>query len=80
MSAWKEILSKIGSRQIYEFDLKQFFPSVEIQEVSNRLRKFGLPETAVQYFEGLNSSLPELLNTDLVNEDEIREKDETQTI
>lgn len=80
ITAWKEILSKIGSKQIYEFDLKQFFPSVEIQEVSNRLRKFGLPETAVQYFEGLNSSLPELLNTDLVNEDEIREKDETQTI
>lgn len=78
ISAWRSVLSQIHKKNIYEFDLKSFFPSVEVQQVSKRLLEYGLPKVAVEYFEELNMSLPDLRDVDLIDEDEIRERQETE--
>lgn len=72
-TAWIEILKRLGSKNIYEFDLKQFFPSVQIGYVSKILRSTKMPMYWVEYFENLNKSQPKLTNEDKVDETRIRE-------
>lgn len=73
MTAWKSILEKIGRPTIYEFDLKQFFPNVEIQYITRKLQSTGMPKHWYEYFENLNKSKPQLQQVDKVDETDIRE-------
>lgn len=66
-------MKRIDSRNIYEFDLKQFFPSVQITSVSEVLRKMNTPKWFVEYIENINKSKPKLTSEDLVDERKIRE-------
>jgi len=73
LTVWREILRRISSPDIYEFDLKQFFPSVEIQAISKILRNLETPKWVVEYIENLNKSKPKLAIEDLVDERKTRE-------
>lgn len=58
-TAWKEILTKvIPSSNIYEFDLKQFFPSVNVEELQKALIKDGLPNHVLDFLVENCSSAP----------------------
>jgi hypothetical protein len=60
LTAWKEILqSKIlDHKYIYECDLKQFFPTVSIKDISRRLADLGMPKWEIDWVEDLNKSQP----------------------
>jgi len=46
MTAWKEILETLPKyRYVYEIDLKNFFPSVNVYEVIKILKEKECPET-----------------------------------
>jgi len=49
--------SAISARDIYEFDLKQFFPSVIVENVSEILVRHGLPVRLVLRLEKINESI-----------------------
>jgi len=67
------LFKRLNSENIYEFDLKQFFPSVQIQAVSQILRNTRVPEWFVLYIENLNKTKPKLTDNDLIDESRIRE-------
>jgi hypothetical protein len=76
LTAWREIMKRINEPNIYEFDLKQFFPSVEIQYVSKMLEWMRTPKRWVVYIENLNKSKPKLMRSkeeDPVDESRTRE-------
>lgn len=60
-SAWKDILLEgINANDIFEFDLKQFFPSVSLPLASRILSEsLGMPEHVARFYEGLNYAPPE---------------------
>jgi len=72
-TCWIEILKNIHKRNIYEFDLKQFFPSVQIGYVSLMLRRTNMPKVWVEYIENLNKSQPKLQKVDKTDETKARE-------
>lgn len=79
LTCWREILKKIEkSPTVYEFDLKSFFPSVEIQNLSRVLREYKIPSEWVKYFETLNMSLPKLPRDIIEDDTEIKERIEIQ--
>ena len=62
LTAWRELSKMINMKYIYEFDLKQFFPSVPVNEVTKKLLNLGIPKTTVYWLENLNRCNPELPN------------------
>jgi len=49
MTAWREILEKCRQYDyVYEIDLKNFFPSVNVHAVLSLLRDYQAPEELVQ--------------------------------
>jgi hypothetical protein len=60
LSAWKEIMTKVINKPyIYECDLKQFFPSVNVSKLGKLLETdLKLPLTVSTGLFELNSSLP----------------------
>jgi len=45
LTAWKELITKaLKYDYIYEFDLKQFFPSVDVEKVTEILQKKKVPK------------------------------------
>jgi len=61
-TAWEEVLTKVlKSKDIYEFDLKGFFPSVEVRESLTLLEKeFGLPAALGRNLLWLSQTPPKL--------------------
>ena len=56
-TAWKVILNEvIDSRDIFEFDLKGFFDSVNLEYISSTLKKKGFPVDIVKRLYYLNTS------------------------
>jgi hypothetical protein len=73
LTAWLDILKTIGNyKYVYEFDYKQFFPSLAINKISEVLREEGIPEDIVNRIEKINECQPKLQDTDLVNESATR--------
>lgn len=62
VTAWSEIIEKvINSPDIYEFDLKQFFPSVSSAYISKILEEdLKMPVKEIYYIQDLNKALPKL--------------------
>lgn len=61
LSAWIDLLKKIHNyKYIYEFDLKQFFPSVNVHEISRILRNLQVPSDFNKFLELINTSQPNL--------------------
>jgi len=42
-TAWKDVIGKIDSPFIYEFDLKGFFDSVKLKELPRLLNTYSVP-------------------------------------
>jgi hypothetical protein len=58
-TAWGVVLEEvINAKSIYEFDFKQFFPSVNVSMVSLLLNKVGLPKEICDYLLSMNLSYP----------------------
>jgi retron-type reverse transcriptase len=53
---------------VYEFDLKQFFPSVNILRIAGVLRDLGVPKDFVDYIFEINQSYPTLPKDKLMDE------------
>lgn len=62
----------MDENNIYEFDLKSFFPSVNLKENSRILAKLGVPEEVVSFLESLNRSITKLEVRDELPEDNDR--------
>lgn len=61
LTAWREIFDKvINSDFIYECDLKQFFPSVNVAKISDILIELGVPKRTVYWIENVNRVNPKL--------------------
>jgi hypothetical protein len=69
LSAWMDLLNKINKYDyIYEFDLKQFFPSVNNLEIRKILRSLNVPTDFANYLTEMNKSQPELPKKTLLDE------------
>jgi len=71
-TAWLALLDRLDECNIYEFDLKSFFPSVNLKENSRLLSKLGVPEEIVLFIESLNRSITKLEARDELPEDKDR--------
>lgn len=72
LTAWKDWLLKVRkAKNIYEFDFKQFFPSVRATDVSEYLEYRGVPENVCIWLNKINRVLPIL--------PKVKELDETYT-
>lgn len=57
LTAWQDFFANAkDAPDIYEFDLKKFFPSLTLSAVSNVLRYYKIPEWVVCNLEELNSN------------------------
>lgn len=69
LTAWKAmILQVIKHKYIYEFDIKQFFPNVDIDEVTNLLQQRGVPKGITYYLENINRQAPILPEEEKLDE------------
>lgn len=68
-SAWKHILENvINSRDIFEFDLRSFFDSVNLDYISNELIKAHVPYNIVQLLYYINTCACKVKPPYLINE------------
>jgi len=64
-TAWEAVLTKvIDSPNIYEFDLKGFFPSVNVGYCVNILRNLGLPDDLANHLFDISLSYPNVKSLD----------------
>jgi len=76
VTAWKAVFSMIDRYDyIYEIDLKQCFPSIRSDWVSEKLHGLGMPEPLVRYLEDVNRSVPKFAQEDMTDESELRKKE-----
>jgi len=69
VSAWKVILEKvITSRDIFEFDLKSFFDSVNLDYISNQLILMGVPANIVKRLYYINTCACNVKPPYMINE------------
>lgn len=67
LSAWEMLLNKIQKyKYIYEIDLKQCFPSIRGEYISDELENLGVPEEYINYIEMINRSTPNPIVKDQV--------------
>ena len=56
-----EVVKMLGeNKYVYEFDFKQFFPSVDISEVTEFLKSRNVPNDIVRWIDQINRSTPAL--------------------
>lgn len=69
-TAWRALLPRLFSeKNIYEFDLKGFFPSVDISEIGNLLvSELKVPQRVADYLTSINRSVTNLQKEDLLDE------------
>jgi hypothetical protein len=59
LTAWRGILDKVINKDfIYECDLKQFFPSVNVNYITTKLIEYGIPKEVCYYLENINRCQP----------------------
>jgi hypothetical protein len=70
MTAWKDVMQNVvASAWIYECDLKQFFPSVQVKNCINLLDRLGVPLGTTMWLQRINYSEPILPKELKLNED-----------
>jgi len=75
ISAWKELLGKLNNSYIYEFDLANFFPSVNQKIIKEELKLSGIPDWVNQLLIFYLHGKP-VLSTDLTIKDYVtKDKD-----
>lgn len=76
VTAWREVIDKvINSKDIYEFDLKQFFPSVNVAYIMEILKmEFGVPTAEINFLKGICRQTPELPKNLLLDESKVLKK------
>nr|CAB40817.1 unnamed protein product [Neurospora intermedia] len=67
-TAWRALWPKLDSQNIYEFDLKNFFPSVDLAYLKDKLMESGIPQDISEYLTVLNRSLVVLTSEDKIPE------------
>ena len=69
-TAWRALLPRLFSeKNIYEFDLKGFFPNVDISEIGNLLvSELKVPKRVADYLTSINRSVTNLQKEDLLDE------------
>jgi len=77
LTAWKEMIKEglLEKPFIYECDLKQFFPSVNLDVLNNVLLRQKVPTWVVEWMDNINSNFPKLPQDKLLIEDEKKEED-----
>jgi len=61
LTAWIALLSKFDKfKYVYEFDLKQFFPSVNLIVINNILIELGVPKDICRHILEMNKQVPEM--------------------
>lgn len=61
ITAWRALLPKLESRDIFEFDLKGFFDNVDLEHNRKTLWKdCGYPRSVAQWLTDMNKSIPKL--------------------
>lgn len=74
LTAWLDLLKNMNNYDnIYEFDYKGFFPSLEITCISDVLREYKVPEEWVYLIENINKSNPQLTKEDKADEFKVRQ-------
>lgn len=73
-TAWAELISRIFKEEnVYEFDLRSFFPSVNLSEIEKLLTsELKVPRHIAEYLTKLNQSITILTKEDKLNEDNDR--------
>lgn len=66
----------IDKENIYEFDLEQFFPSVEGSYITECLLKAGCPEEIARWVQDMHKSRPELPEERKLEETALQEKED----
>jgi len=65
----------INSKDIYEFDLEQFFPSVNVAYIMEILKmEFGMPASEINFLKGICRQTPELPEKHKVDESKVLKK------
>lgn len=78
-TAAKEYVKKIlPSKFVYEFDLKQFFPSVPIETVTKLLREEGVIEEEAKWLEEVNKTQPRLAEETKLDESRVIKRQRIQ--
>lgn len=68
-TAWQQLLKKLGRKNIYEFDLNSFFPSVCLKANERILREvYGIPSFVTTHIDKLNRSITRLTLKDKIDE------------
>lgn len=58
-TAWQEVIKRVlDSKFIYEFDLKQFFPSTSHAYVLEMLERFKVPPRVIAWLGAINETMP----------------------
>lgn len=68
LSAWRELLSSIHYKWIYEFDFKGFFDKLKTDKTYEVMVKWGIPEPIAKYLYAVNCSIPILPGSHLLDE------------
>jgi len=60
-TAWKQMLNEVvTSRNIFEIDFKQFFPSIRMTLLGEALAKYNFPDTITETLLQMSESMPVL--------------------
>lgn len=77
MTAWRAFLKKARkAKYVYEFDFKQFFPSVTHTTVWRYLKRKGVPSDMVRWLEEVNKQQPKLPAEQKLSEEKVIEDTE----
>jgi hypothetical protein len=72
LTAWVEVLKISKAKYIYEYDLKQFFPSVNNNKIFDHLISLGTPLTFSSWLEAINARQPILPTKELLDESGVK--------
>jgi hypothetical protein len=69
ITAWTQIINEaLNAPDIYEFDLKNFFPSVKLKKIQYCLEDLRVPDEWVDYIMAMSRSITQLAEEDKVYE------------
>lgn len=69
-TAWKQIISEVlPAKYIYEIDLKEFFDRVNLDYLSNTLRKLQIPEELIYNLIGWSRIAPAIIQPNKIRQD-----------
>lgn len=73
LTAWRDVLENVVNKQnIWEFDLKQFFDTVDLVALKQQMQRYEFPWSMSQQFYKIHQCHPTLPEIERVNEDHTR--------